>query len=269
MTARRFRNVPVALRAAIVGLAVACGESAAPPETPRSLTGSWGATGATFTSFALTDDAGRVTGLGWTAGSRAVAVEGTHSGQDVTLTLYSRAPSRAVLHTFTGRLQGESLVGEIFNGSFVPTEVSLVRVDTVAESFGRFTFAGGLTAVDSGNASFNSSGGELQLVVGSSGRGLYVNAPPRRLAPGTYALGVRGSAALYGGIINNSPSGGVNLGSVSGELRVDVSTRRALIGTVRIDAVDGTGRPVTATATFSASCFFAATAQAPNCQPDS
>jgi hypothetical protein len=269
MTAVRFRHVPIALSATLMWLAVACGDSAAPAETPRSLTGSWGATGATFTSFALTEDAGKVTGLGWTAGSRAVAVEGTHSGQDVTLTLYSRAPSRALLHTFNGRLQGTSLVGEIFNGSFVPIAVSLVRVDTVAESFGRFVFAGALTAVDSGNASFSLSGGELQLVVGSSGRGLYVYAPPRRLAPGTYALGVRGSGALYGGIINNGASGGVNLGSVNGELKVHVSTRRALIGTVRIDAMDTMGRAVTATATFSASCFFAATAQAPNCQPDS
>ncbi|MEO7998109.1 MAG: hypothetical protein ABI852_11725, partial [Gemmatimonadaceae bacterium] len=79
--------------------------------------------------------------------------------------------------------------------------------------------------------------------------GFYFQMPPKRITTGTFALGGAGANAFHGTVIIN----GESFDAVSGQLKIDVSGTRAVIGSFTMTAQRGT-ETVQATGSFSAAC---------------
>lgn len=246
------RRIRIIATAGCSVLSAACGNTdntVAP--TARSLTGNWGSPHYSYASFALTETNGKVTGHGWVGVGSPVSVEGTVNGEDVALTLKPRVRNAVAPIAFRGELSNDALVGDIgYSGdaSGDLTRVSMVRVDTVAESIGNLTFSNGARPV-ADNALFVWYGTDLAifparvLVEDASFVSSSKKFASGNLAPGKYSIGP--SAVFQGRAYNHM--------ATTGELTITRVASRMISGSFVMTVANGIST-FDVSGTFSSSC---------------
>ena len=252
------------MRVAVAALALGgCGSSG--PNSDGAISGHFVAAATPAGDFqlavAFTTTNGVVAGYGWAGvpGSGAPPLEpllvtGQATAGTVSLTLVfaDQAGTGVIYGIFSGQGNGSELRGTLSRPAQSLSSVFL-RVDTTASGKFEIETTGGRSGQLGGRAGFGTKSPGFRLELGTSGQTIPIVTVvgPQRPAKGIQAvdgatMGWSGTVAL--------PGGGPTYQIVGGTLQVEVSSREALIGTLR-----GTGRaPGVAdfqlTARFSAGC---------------
>lgn len=244
---------------------VIAGCSSSGPSSDRAIEGHFvttaTATGEFQLAVAFTTAAGVVTGYGWAGvpGGEApplvqLVVSGQATAKTVNLTLVfaDQVSAGGVYGIFSGQESGSELRGTLSRSAQSLSSVFL-RVDTTASGSFDLETTGGRSEQLRGRAGFGTKSPGFRLELGTGGPSPPIVSVVGAGRPATGTQSVDGTVGGWSGTVS-LPGGGPSYQIVGGTLHIDVSTREALIGTLR-----GTGRTsgaadIQLTARFSAGC---------------
>jgi hypothetical protein len=253
---------------ALLGAALACHTE--PSESGLTLTGSYGgaiAEGQAYLALVFSEGDDTVEGNGWLSGGGGLGrflVSGTYSRPDLLLRLTpdNDADQRPDVGSspleLTGQLQAQTILGSLSGAPDLPVDVALAQVDTTATATFQWRVDGAATLEQRGVANFTIPNElELDFSPGLEANKVVIGGRTGRPPAGVYSISPD-SASYQAYVFTDQPGpDGRLFRAVSGDLRVDISTSQALIGSFAFtaDEVYGTGR-VTVAGSFSAGCGY-------------